>query len=388
MTTNKFTFIDLFCGIGGFHQALKSLGGECVFASDIDKECQLNYHENYGLEVHGDVTKIDASDVPDHDILVGGFPCQAMSNAGHKKAFNDDKRGKLFDEIVRIAKEKRPKIMMLENVKHIKKVSKGEVYRYVYDQLRDIGYHVQDVTMSPHQFGVPQLRERVYFLCLDKSLFPDIIIDVTSPVSKPTHIFEKLSKTDLSKYSVSSDVRATIDAWDEMIKKMPEGKRFSVPILTNEFTSTEDLDTLPDWKQNYVKKNKLLYEEYENDWDLWLKTHSEVLNKRAIFKKLEWQVGPVKENDSIWDYFIQLRQSGIRVKKTDYFPTLVAIVQVPIYGKEKRFLTPRECARLQSFPESYKLHKTDRLAYKQLGNSVNVCVVKHLMKDLLSQAPF
>jgi len=94
---------------------------------------------------------------------------------------------------------------------------------------------------------------------------------------------------------------------------------------------------------------------------------------------LEWQVGNKKENDSIWNYFIQMRQSGIRVKKTNYFPTLVAIVQIPIYGKEKRYITPRECARLQSFPDSFKIHKNDKTAYKQFGNAVNVDVISYII---------
>lgn len=106
--------------------------------------------------------------------------------------------------------------------------------------------------------------------------------------------------------------------------------------------------------------------------------------KREIYGKLEWQVGKVKENEDIYRYFIQFRQSGIRVKKTEYFPTLVAIVQTPIYGKEKRYLTPRECARLQSFPDSFQLHPTDRISYKQLGNSVNVHVTKMVIESPLT----
>ena len=109
--------------------------------------------------------------------------------------------------------------------------------------------------------------------------------------------------------------------------------------------------------------------------------------KREVYCKLEWQVGLKKENDSIFNHFIQVRQSGIRVKKAKYFPTLVAIVQTPIYGKEKRYITPRECARLQSFPDDFIMHTSDNIAYKQFGNAVNVDVVHHAISLTLSQYP-
>ena len=125
----------------------------------------------------------------------------------------------------------------------------------------------------------------------------------------------------------------------------------------------------------------------ENEFDNSIKvvridfeSHKEILQKREIYGKLEWQVGAIKPNDSIFNYFIQPRQSGIRVKKAQYFPTLVAIVQVPIYGKEKRYITPRECARLQSFPEDFKMDPVDKKAYKQFGNAVNVDNVKTVIK--------
>ena len=108
-----------------------------------------------------------------------------------------------------------------------------------------------------------------------------------------------------------------------------------------------------------------------------------MLSKREIYGKLEWQVGKVKENDSIFNYFMQIRQSGIRVKKERYFPTLVAISQIPIYGREKRYITPRECARIQSFPDSYKIDVNDRVSYKQFGNSVNVSNVKTVIESTL-----
>lgn len=386
-----FSFIDLFCGIGGFHVALADLGGRCVFACDIDKECRAMYEKNFGLRPEGDITKIDAKDVPDHDVLVGGFPCQPMSNAGKKRTFAD-KRGKLFDEIVRIARAKRPKAMILENVKHIKKVDGGKVYAYVYEELKKIGYRVRDIELSPHQFGVPQQRKRVYFVCIDERAFGgDVAIDFPDiPVipTEPSHrIFQDRDQVP-AKYDVSPDLKSVIDAWDVMLKRMDAGQRISVPILLDEFDKQYDEDALaalPDWRRTYVKKNKDLYEKYRPVWNAWRREHAETLSKKSIYSKLEWQTGPLVGDDSIWDHFVQIRQSGIRVKRSDTFPTLVAMVQVPIYGKEKRFLTPRECARLQSFPDDVKLHETDRVAYKQLGNSVNVDVVRFVADAVLSR---
>ena len=121
-----------------------------------------------------------------------------------------------------------------------------------------------------------------------------------------------------------------------------------------------------------MTKNKPLLDKYKHIIEPWYTKYKDILSKREIYGKLEWQVGKIKENDSIYNYFIQLRQSGIRVKKINYFPTLVAISQIPIYGKHKSYITPRQCARLQSFPETFILDKNDKVVYKQMGNSVNV----------------
>ena len=114
----KFTFIDLFAGLGGFHQAMRALGGECVFASEIDQEAAATYKANYGIDPLNDITKTDAKDIPPHDVLCGGFPCQAFSNAGHKKGF-EDTRGTLFFDVARIIEYHKPKYIFLENVKHL-----------------------------------------------------------------------------------------------------------------------------------------------------------------------------------------------------------------------------------------------------------------------------
>ena len=383
MTTKSLKFIDLFCGIGGFHQALKQHGCECVMACDIDKNCRHTYKDNYNIECESDVKKIDIDAIPDFDILCGGFPCQSFSNAGNKQTFNDE-RGLLFDEIIKIAVKKTPKYMFLENVKHILKVDDGNVFKYIMDKLDTTNYNVKVYQISPHSFGIPQQRERVYFACIRK--------DINKPLPELTYNKVGIKFTDFldkevdEKYKISQDIEKVLKAWEEMVKIFDVGEKISPTIMVNEFYKTytpDEFSKLAKWRQDYITKNKPLYAKYKDIWDIWYKKHAEILGKREIYAKLEWQVGKIKENDSIFNYFIQFRQSGIRVKKAEYFPTLVAISQIPIYGKERRYITPRECARLQSFPEDFKLDPSDRISYKQLGNSVNVHNVNTIISMVL-----
>ena len=381
-------YIDLFCGIGGFHQALNKIGAKCVLSCDIDKDCRQVYLDNYGIEPVNDVKKIDENNMPDFDILCGGFPCQAFSNGGKKMCF-DDERGLLFDEIIRIAKVKKPRFMFLENVKHILKVSDGKVIEYIKTKIASIGYKLQLFQISPHNFGIPQQRERVYFVCIREDIHNGV--DIKLPIFNGEIEFDKFldKKTSIdSKYFIKGETLEILNVWDQMIQHFEVGEKISPTILINDaykIYTTEEFDKFPDWKQEYITKNKPLIEKYKSEFSDWYKQFSDILQKKEIFGKLEWQSGPITENDSIFNHFIQIRQSGIRVKKGKYFPTLVAISQIPIYGREKRYITPRECARLQSFPESFKLNPDDRKSYKQLGNSVNVDNVFTVINSTLKE---
>jgi len=372
-------FYDACCGIGGFHQALTQLNFICVGACDIDKECRKVYKENYGIEPECDMTKI--SEFPDFDIFCCGFSCQSFSNAG-KKLGRDDPRGKLFDHIVRIANLKKPKYMFLENVKHIKNIDKGNVWKYIGEQIDQAGYFLQTFELSPHHLGIPQNRERVIFICIRKDIpFELIELKITKNRNFASCIFEK----NVTGYNIKPEEEQILETWESMIKELEVGENLSPTILANEFYKTytpEEFQQLPNWKQEYITKNKRIYEKYKNKWDQWYNINKDILIKKEIFGKLEWQTGKIKKNDSIFNYFIQFRQSGIRVKKADYFPTLVAIVQTPVYAKERRYITPRECARLQSFPDSFKIHENDRIAYKQFGNAVNVEVIKTVVSQI------
>jgi len=301
--------------------------------------------------------------------------CQAFSNGGKKLCFEDD-RGLLFDEIVRIARVKKPKFMFLENVKHILKVSNGKVIDYIKQKIASIGYTLQLFQISPHNYGIPQQRERVYFVCVRNDIYNgnDIVLPTYSGKLEFTKFLDKKEGID-PKYFIKDDTLKVLEAWDEMIKHFEVGEKISPTIMMNDAFkqySQSEFDAFPDWKRDYITKNKPLIQKYYSQFIDWYNKNTAILQKKEIYGKLEWQTGLIKEHDSIFNHFIQIRQSGIRVKKGNYFPTLVAISQIPIYGKEKRYITPRECARLQSFPETFKLPKEDKKSYKQLGNSVNV----------------
>ena len=365
-------FYDTFCGIGGFHQVLRELNCECVLACDIDKNCREIYKLNYNIEPISDIATLDEKTIPDFDILTAGFPCQPFSNGGKKKTFND-KRGLLFDEIIRIANYKKPLFMFLENVKHILKVSNGKVFEYIKNNIENIGYNLQIFNLSPHNYGIPQQRERIFFICIRNDIYK-------SPIelyykNKNIKIDDILDNNNTDKYIIDKEVENVLNAWNEIIQLFNINEKISPTILINDYYrnyTNDEYELLPKWKKDYMTKNKPLIEKYKSHFDEWYNKYKDLLLKKEIYGKLEWQVGMIKSNENIYNHFIQFRQSGIRIKKNKYFPTLVAIVQIPIYGKYKRYISPRECARLQSFPDDFILHTNDKIAYKQLGNSVNV----------------
>jgi DNA (cytosine-5)-methyltransferase 1 len=153
-------FVDMFCGIGGFHQAAASYGMECVFACDVDEEVRRTYNHNYGIMPQGDISRIKSKNIPDHDIFFAGFPCQPFSIIGNRKGFSDI-RGTLFFDIIRVLKAKRPPAALLENVKQLATHNKGQTLERIIDALESLGYHVSWKILNALDFGLPQKRERV-----------------------------------------------------------------------------------------------------------------------------------------------------------------------------------------------------------------------------------
>ncbi len=385
----QFTFIDLFCGIGGFHQAMSSLGGICVFASDIDEDCRRVYQQNYGLEPQGDIKLVNEKDIPPHDVLCAGFPCQAFSKAGKRMGINDP-RGTLFFDIVRIAQYHRPSYLLLENVRNLAGHDGGNTWKVIRHNLREIGYSVPDepIIFSPHYLGIPQHRERVFILCVRKNVghSPHFAFDKKHPKECSAYsILEQESNIkNIDQYKLTAEQTGLIDLWNEFIQNIRQPLP-GFPVWSEylrDLTPKDKLRQLPEWKQTIIKRNSQLYIDNRKFIDKWLKKALRHPDFKGAKAKLEWQAGK-PDMPNLWDNIMQFRPSGIRVKQPTYFPALVAITQTSIIGCSKRHLTPRECANLQGFPHNMKLHGKDAIAYKQLGNSVNVEVVKMFAELLL-----
>lgn len=205
MDWNKFRFIDLFAGIGGIRLGFESVGGECVFSSEFDEYACKTYEANFGEHPSGDITKIDANDIPDFDILLGGFPCQAFSIIGKKEGFANETCGTLFFEIERILKKKMPKAFMLENVRNLTAHDGGKTFTIIRKHLESLGYNVYAKVLNALDFGVPQKRERIIIVgFLDNVMFtfPDPV-----PVSQRLSLSDILETNVPSKYYVNNKIR-------------------------------------------------------------------------------------------------------------------------------------------------------------------------------------
>ena len=427
ITTAPLKFIDLFCGIGGFHQALVGLGAKCVLACDIDEKCREVYKQNYGLEPKTDVTKLVSVDIPDFDILCGGFPCQAFSHSGKQKGF-EDTRGTLFRDVCRILQEKKPKYFLLENVKNLKGHDKGNTWKTIYKCLTDSGYTTYETpfVLSPHQFGVPQHRERVIILGWRNDVLPNGILPVLPKLSPSTSVNiqsillddadipaeTKLTETEIQVLSLwemivvhfkktetklpgfpiwSDDWDSTYDTTEELASETEnaEEEEEENNEEDNEEEDAEDKEPVPKnykipvWKQKFINQNREFFKTHKAFLEPWLTKARATSGFTGAKRKFEWQAGKFQTTDSIWTLLFQFRPSGIRVKRANYSPALVAMAQIVYVGEKKRKLSPREVARLQSFPDTFQLPSSTSVAYKQFGNSVNVDVIRYAARILL-----
>lgn len=387
---DKFKFIDLFCGIGGFHQAMSDLGGSCVYACDIDADCRKTYEVNYGIKPTGDITKIEAKDIPAHDVLCAGFPCQAFSKAGKRLGFEDETKGTLFCDICRILEYHKPAFALLENVRNLASHDHGNTWKVIHSRLKNLGYDLlpDPVIYSPHYVGIPQHRERVFIMCVRKDV-GKVKPFVTEKNQFPVCSIEDILQDDrdvenVGQYRISDEMTNLIDLWNEFLQGIKVEKLPGFPVWSerlSELDPSEDLSHFPAWKQNFIRKNNELYLSNNSFIDKWLPKAKQCPLFFGAKAKLEWQAGQTETPD-IWQHIFQLRPSGIRVKVNTYFPALVAIVQTSIIGPRRRFLTPRECARLQSFPDTFIPDNNRQQAYKQFGNAVNVEIVKKFARHL------
>lgn len=393
---HKFTFIDLFCGIGGFHQAMADLGGQCLYACDIDVDCRKTYEKNYGIKPDGDITKVKAKDIPPHDILCGGFPCQAFSKAGNRLGFKDKTKGTLFFDIMRILEYHHPKYALLENVRNLASHDHGNTWKVIHDSLEDAGYNVIDepVIFSPHYIGIPQHRERVFIMCVRKDIgsLPPFYFNIKKIPSCNIDdiLIDDDDIPDIYNYQLRKDQIEWIDLWNEFIQNIKCDKLPGFPVWADSLCSLDDnhmvknWDNLPRWMQNFILKNNELWKNNIDFIAYWLPKAKQNKNFFGSKAKFEWQAGET-DHPNVWEHIMQIRPSGLRVKPGTYFPALVAITQTSIVGKKKRFLTPRECARLQCFPDTFQYDDKNAQAYKQFGNSINVDLVKVFARYMLGE---
>lgn len=314
---SQFTFIDLFAGIGGMRLAYENVGGRCVYSNEWNKYSQQTYYANFGEQPEGDITKVDAKTIPDHDILVAGFPCQPFSIAGvskkisfgRKTGFEDKTQGTLFFDVCRILKEKRPKAFMLENVKNLKSHDKGRTFKTILESLDELKYKVFFAVLDGQNF-VPQHRERIIIVGFDMERYGDDIefdFDIT-PVNPKPVMRDILEKKVDDKYTLS--------------------------------------DNLWTYLQNYAAKH------------------------RTAGNGFGYGIAPL---DGV------SRTISARYHKDG---SEILIAQK---GKNPRRLTPRECARLQGFPESFVIPVSDTQAYRQFGNSVVVPLIENVAKLIVEK---
>jgi DNA (cytosine-5)-methyltransferase 1 len=320
----KFKFIDLFAGIGGFRMALQNLGGKCVFTSEWDKYSKQTYEANFGEVPFGDITKDSTKGfVPDgFDVLCAGFPCQAFSIAGKRAGF-EDTRGTLFFDVAEIIKNKKPKAIFLENVKGLRSHDKGQTLKTILNVLRnDLGYYVPEPeVLNAKHFGVPQNRERIFIVGFRKDLG---ITEFTYP--KPT---DK----------------------NKVLKDILEEDEVSVKY----YLSKQYLKTLKDHKARHANKgNGFGYEIIEED---------ETANAVVC-------VGMGRERNLLHDD-----------RLTNFVP--VTKIKSGVNREGVRKMTPREWARLQGYPDDYKIIVSDAQAYKQFGNSVAVPAIQATAKQII-----
>lgn len=409
----SFTFIDLFAGIGGFHGALSALGGQCVYASEVDNDAARIYSRNWGLKPDGDITiaaSEDNMEVPEHDVLVGGFPCQPFSKSGKQRGMNEA-RGTLFWNIARIVEVRKPKIVLLENVRNIAGPRHQHEWAVIIETLRQLGYRVSSkpLVVSPHRIhpnfgGRPQVRERV-FIGATRTNKPGSFLGEEPGLpslekfehdwninnwnlAKDLPLETKLEKLDKASSALGDAESHWIDTWNEFVylfkNENPGEDLPGFPLWADDWVSVDDLRIprgTPIWKSNFLRKNAEFYTRNKKFIDKWLKKYDYLEDFPPSRRKFEWQAQDAK---SLSDTIMHFRPSGIRAKKATYTPALVAITQTSILGKQKRRITTREGSRLQGLPEWFDfLDQSQSQTFKQLGNGVNIGVVYNVMKALV-----
>lgn len=408
-----FRFADLFAGIGGFAAALTAFGGKSVYSVEIDPAAAKVYELNWGHSPLGDITE-DANEtvmnVPPHEVLAAGFPCQPFSKSGAQRGM-DETRGTLYWNILKIVQVHHPTVLLLENVRNLAGPRHRHEWQVIIETLRDEGYRVSETpaVFSPHQLppdrgGRPQVRERVFITAtynpegIGAGIDPD-------PVVSPRTRFDGFEPTEwalddfldpdhhVSGCDLSEQEKLWIDAWNDFVELMweaREGRRLpGFPLWADSWPTTAakaaDLveqiasPATPAWKRDFLIKNTEFYQAHHTLIDRWAARWGVYTDAfPPSRRKLEWQA---QDTPRLWDTVMHFRPSGIRAKRPTYLPALVAITQTSIIGPRGRRLSPREAARLQGLPDEFTFGtQPDSATYRQLGNGVNVGAVWNVLK--------
>lgn len=435
---SKFRFVDLFAGIGGFHHALGAMGGECVLAVELDAECRRVYGASFSEmaaeQIQADIralTRVEPrpeadelspeqirSRVPAHDVLCAGFPCQPFSKSGFQLGVRDRTRGTLFFDVMSIVLACEPEYVILENVRNLAGPRHEVAWQTIVESLRDAGYRIADdpVVLTPHLLspddgGTPQVRDRVFVLArrLPPATSEDMRQGHPLAYREPTpgwdpHRWNIRNVLDidvpLDVYGIRDVEKGWLEAWQTFVQGVEDEALPGFPIWVDAFVTRPQVTvSTPGWKGDFLRKNSDFYRRNRSFIEPWLKARWGPFGERvADFptsrRKFEWQARRVQPTAAARDLdglVAHFRPSGIRVKPPSYLPALVAITQTSVLGPKVtgtdwRRITPREAARLQGVPFDgfERAGVPDKTIYRQLGNAVNVGVVRHVASALFA----
>jgi len=442
ISNNIFSYIDLCSGVGGFHMAMDRINeikSQVLLAADINKKCRDVYYKNHEIYPYSDLTKLNITDHADFNGIFAGFSCQPFSYAG-KRLGLDDARGTIIYDIFKIIESKKPDMVCLENVKGLKSMKNKNktgtevmIYKYIHEHMNNLNYFAYDRIISPHEINIPQKRERVVIVGIRKDLvenkiktldeykkifdkYVDELIEKRHQKNKNYKVFEEEENVD-KKYYLNKNQIDILDVWRNFVSmsewdnidnktlletynkitKKKTSKNFKQMHFFTEFRNFQNTREIP--KELIGKKRNdkipINFKEISDIWnilydnndsiklliDRFLKDNKEKINNMLLRNRFLEYSGNVdySSNTDLNNMYCQIRQSGIRIRKSNSFPTLVKSGPRPIIIRHNRVLTNKEMSRLQSFKEDFKFID-DHSAMNQCGNAVNVQVIEIMLR--------